>query len=100
MGRGLAAHRYQIIFLGCYLARRLGGSPAVPTLLRLWSTARAAVPNEVRHEGIAVVYSLVDLVGGVSQVNEWHSSFVSGHKALAFRISLRPDGTTTVRLVA
>jgi hypothetical protein len=34
MGRGLAAQRYPIIFLGCYLTLRLGRSPAVPTLLR------------------------------------------------------------------
>jgi hypothetical protein len=35
MGRGLVAHLYPIIFLSCYLAFRQGGSPAVPTLLRL-----------------------------------------------------------------
>src|SRR5215216_4396135 len=72
MGRGLAAHRYPIIFLGYYLALPLGGSPAVPTLLRLESTAPAAAPDEVRHQGIAVVHPLVDLVGGVGHVNEGH----------------------------
>ena len=35
MGRGLAAHRYPIIFLGCYLALRQGGPPRIPNLLRL-----------------------------------------------------------------
>src|ERR671910_199317 len=29
-------------------------------------------PDEVRHQGIAVVHPLVDLVGGVGHVNEWH----------------------------
>jgi hypothetical protein len=28
------------------------------------------------------------------------SSFVGGHRDLAFRVSLRPDGATTVRLIA
>jgi hypothetical protein len=35
MGRGLGAPRYPIIFLGCYLALRQGGPPAVPTFVRL-----------------------------------------------------------------
>jgi hypothetical protein len=29
VGRGLAAHRYPIIFLGCYLALRQGGSRVI-----------------------------------------------------------------------
>jgi hypothetical protein len=29
MGRGLAAHRYPTIFLGCYLARRQVGSRVI-----------------------------------------------------------------------
>ena len=35
MGRGPVAHRYPIIFLGCYLALREGGSPGIPTFVRL-----------------------------------------------------------------
>ena len=35
MGRGLAAHRYPIIILGCYLALRQGGSAGIPTFVRL-----------------------------------------------------------------
>jgi hypothetical protein len=35
MGRGLAAHRYPIIFLGCYLALRQDISPGIPTFVRL-----------------------------------------------------------------
>ena len=37
MGRGLAAHRYPIIFLGCYLARRqVGSRVSLPGLSSGW----------------------------------------------------------------
>jgi hypothetical protein len=35
MGRGLVAHRYPIILLGCYLALHQGGSPGILTFVRL-----------------------------------------------------------------
>jgi hypothetical protein len=42
MGRGLGAHRYPIILLGCYLARRLGS--------RLTKTERWARTDRVFYE--------------------------------------------------
>ena len=61
-----------VILFGVCLARNRGGPTGILIRLALQGAAPAAPPDDVGHEGVTVVHSLVDLVGGVGHVNEWH----------------------------
>src|SRR5215212_1638967 len=46
----------------------------------LYGMARAVLVDQVRHEGVAIVHTLVDLVGSVAHVHEGHQGEHDHHR--------------------